>query len=543
VPQIKVSPICKQLAVRISLGFAFLWIAVPAFAEKTVVKDQSEFFTVTTPAMTPSEAAAETTIQHTVYFNDLEGNTSDWGVIDYRAGQPNAWHVTSGTHSCVGNAWWCGQSGFVNGDGYDNNWVQTLKTNIPIDLTGSSNNKLTFKYRLQSEWGYDWGWVLIHDANTFSAWDTLGSYSGNFGSSCNSPSINIPDSWTTRPQPIQLQFLFASDLNVSTADSAGTFTGWTLDDVKITAQGNVVKFFDDMESGTSKWVASSPDPGANWHIESGPQTTPPAGCGFLNSSVFVPFPGSVYGTVPDFTDAMLTTPVIDLSNAHFNSSGTTLNLQFDQWIDLPSEDAVYWSLWISGSNNLTTWTPWRNAFGTLVFSGGTPQCGTLVKQFNPYLTTNTGIQPGTRYIRLGIRLHDEKATSQEGAILRMGFDTEGLYIDNLGVYYSYTISGVEAVSGVPAASRASLQKIYPNPFNPNTTIEFSIARPGPVSVRIYDVQGRSVAKLVHDTMAPGVYRVRWDGKSDNGRELSSGIYFALLETPKSRDSARLMMIK
>lgn len=544
-PHINKPSICRFFGALFPIGLVLLAL-VPslAWAKKTVYQDMSEAFSIRQPAsMAPTVAAAETTIQHTVWFNDLEGSTSDWGFIDYRAGQPNAWHLTSGTNSCVGNAWWCGQTGFLHGDGYDNNWIQTLRTNVPIDLTGTTGNKLTFKYRMRCEYFYDYGWVLIHDAAAFSAWDTLASYSGDFGSSCANASINIPDTWALRPQPIKLQFIFGSDINVSTADSAGAFTGWTIDDVKILANGNNSRFFDDMESGTSQWIASSPDPGSNWHIESGPQTTPPASCSFLNTSVFVPFAGSVYGTIPDFTDEMLTSPAIDLQNAHFTRSGTFLKLRFNQWNDLPSTSGVGWSLWITGSNDKTTWTPWRNAYDTSIFFGDVPTCGQASKDLNPYDTAITGVQPGTRYIRLGFRVQDIKARDPDGSIVRLGFDTEGIYFDDLGLYYSYTISGVETVSSVPAASRASLQKVYPNPFNPTTTIEFSVPKPGPVSIRIYDLQGRTVAKLVNDTMTPGVYRIRWDGKAGDGRELSSGVYFALLEASKSRDSARLMMIK
>ena len=518
----------------------------PASAvDKTVFRDMNQFFTMQPHvSMSPSIAAAETTIQHTVWFDDLEGSTAGWGLFDFRTGQTNAWHTVSGTHACTGNSWWCGQTGFINGDGYGNNWIQQLQTNIPIDLTGTTSNKLTFKYRMQCEFGYDVGWVLIHDNNAFSAWDTLAEYSGNFGSTCNNASINIADSWASRPQPIKLMFLFGSDISVSTADSAGVFTGWTLDDVKVTAGTNNVRFFDDMESGTSKWVWSSPDPGNTWHIESGPQTTPPANCFFLNTNVFVPFAGSVFGQMPDFTDAMVYSPPIDLNKAHFAGNNTAMTLKFDQWTDLPQAAGVGWSLMISGSNDLSTWTPWRNAYGTSVMFNEIPACGLASKSVDPYYTANTGIQPGTRYIRLGFRVQDLKSTDLDGAsVRRLGQNTEGLYIDDVGLYYAYTISGVEAVSGVPAASRASLQRVYPNPFNPNTTIEFSVPISGPASMRIYDIQGKTVATLFKDTMAAGIYRVRWNGQADNGRELSSGVYFARLETAKGRDSARLMMIK
>ena len=93
-------------------------------------------------------------------------------------------------------------------------------------------------------------------------------------------SLPIPDSWTARPQPIQLMFLFGSDLEVSRSDSNDVYTGWSIDDVKVTAAGNVVKFFDDNEGTAANWVASSPDPGPLWHLENYPGTSVPASCFF-----------------------------------------------------------------------------------------------------------------------------------------------------------------------------------------------------------------------------------------------------------------------
>lgn len=541
-----------QCFARVAFVLALFFMSAPSFAAepKTVVKPMDEIFNVG-PRPNFSTAVSETTIKHSSYFTDFDGGNAGWGVVDFRASQPNAWHIVSGTHACNGNSWWCGASGFANGDGYDNNWVQLLQTAVPITLTGTSNNNLTFKYKIGSEPGYDYGWVMIHDANSTSAWDTLATFTGNSGTNCSSATLPIANTWTTRPQPIKLLFVFGSDLNVSTADSAGAFTGWTLDDVKITGQGNVVTFFDDMESGTSKWTATGAHPGAFWHLEDGPQTTPPASCFFLFTTVYVPFNGSTYGTVADFTDAMLTSPPMDLDKVFVNGN-STMRLQFDNWTDLPCDYGMYWSLWIQGSNDKVTWTPWRNALSPFVFCGGsTPQCTENdFVTFDPYNTSRTGIQPGTRYIKVGFRLRDEKQltvpeqlSGDPTPMLHLGQNTEALYLDNIGLYYIYTLSGVEEVEGAPAANKAKLDRVYPNPFNPNTTIEFSVPKNGPVSIAIYDIQGRKATTLVKDTMAAGVYRVRWNGKSDDGRALASGVYFARLEAAGSRDMARLMMLK
>ena len=532
----------------LALALGFLSLTSSAFGY-TVRKDQSEDFFQSTPlTYTPGRstpAVAETTIRHQVYFSNLEAGTSGWSTLNWRAGMPNAWNIVTGTHACTGNSWWMGQVGLPHGDGYGNAWIQSLTTNVPINIAGGPGAQLTFKMRFQSEFLFDWGWVLIKGGNAGARWDTLASYTGNFGSTCSPQTLSIPDSFKTVTQPITLQFLFGSDILGSAQDSTGSFTGWTLDDVLVKTDST--KFFDDMESGPSKWIAVSPNPGMLWHVESAPGTSQPATCGFLLTNVWVPFQGSGFGIVPDFSDQMVITPPMDLQGVFSAATPTpSLRFQFDQWINLPPPNSVYWSLWIQGSNDKTTWTTWRNALGIAEYAGGTPQCiEGLSRDFNVYDSTRTGFGPGTRYIRLGIRLRDEKAIDgcDCGGPLRLGFGTEGMYFDNLGVYYIYTISGVETVSAVPVASGPRIQRTFPNPFNPTTTIEFSVPTSGPVRVGVFDIHGKRVAALVDRTMGPGVYRVRWTGKDANGADVASGVYYAQIQSARGSGSWRLALIK
>jgi hypothetical protein len=244
---------------------------------------------------------------------------------------------------------------------------------------------------------------------------------------------------------------------------------------------------------------------------------------------------------------MIMTPPMDLTGVFSpNTPTTSLRLQFDEWINLPNDNSVYWSLYITGSNDKITWTPWQNALGGLEFGGGSPQCVEGVTyNFNPYDSTRTGVSPNTKYIRIGFRLRDEKAVDGCGCggPRKLGVLTEGIYFDNIGVYYIYTISGVETVSGVPVASRPSIRKAFPNPFNPNTTIEFSVPKPGPVRVGIVDVRGRHVATLVNQTMSSGVYRVRWAGQTTDGANVASGVYYAQIQSGGASGSGRLVLIK
>jgi hypothetical protein len=546
-----------SLLAALALALTLLPSSARAF-EKQRRGSMNDYFRQQTPltytAGRSTPAVIETTLRHQVFFSDMDGSTADWNVIDFRAGQPNAWHlVTGGAHACVGTSWWMGQSGFLAGDGYDNNWVQSLVTNVPINLAGTTGNKLTFKSKFQSEDSYDYGWVLIKGSSLGARWDTLGFYTGDLGTSCVNRTLDIADSFTTVTQPILLQFLFGSDLNVSASDSLGAFSGWSIDDVQVKSQGNPpggpVRFFDDMESGSAKWVASSPDPGPLWHLETAPSTSSPATCFFLTTQLWVPFVGSGFGIVPDHADAMLTSPTMDLTGVFSPATPTTsLLLQIDDWENIPDENFLSWTLFIRGSNDKTTWTPWRDAVG-IAFSSLSPQCkeGNSIS-FNPYFTATTGIQPGTKYIQLGFRLRDLKATTYDDLALEcgpkmLGVNTEGIYLDDIGVYYVYTLSGVETVGGAPVGTRAAIRRVYPNPFNPSTTVEFSTPKQGPVAVRVYDLQGRQVATLTDTSLPAGVYRVKWDGRDRAGREVSSGVYFANIESAGGRQAARLILLK
>lgn len=68
-----------------------------------------------------------------------------------------------------------------------------------------------------------------------------------------------------------------------------------------------------------------------------------------------------------------------------------------------------------------------------------------------------------------------------------------------------------------------LKQNYPNPFNPSTSFEFRVSSFGFVSLKVFDILGREIARLVNDVRPAGVYTVRWDASS-----LPSGVYFARL---------------
>ena len=81
-----------------------------------------------------------------------------------------------------------------------------------------------------------------------------------------------------------------------------------------------------------------------------------------------------------------------------------------------------------------------------------------------------------------------------------------------------------APAPAPQPQSFSLSQNYPNPFNPTTTLTYALERREQVELAVYDLLGRKVAELLHETQGPGEYRIKWDGTDENGQPVSSGQY-------------------
>ncbi len=86
--------------------------------------------------------------------------------------------------------------------------------------------------------------------------------------------------------------------------------------------------------------------------------------------------------------------------------------------------------------------------------------------------------------------------------------------------------------------RTSLEQNYPDPFNPTTTIGYSIPKRGMVSLRVFDALGKTISELVNDEKEQGSYQVKFDG-----RGLSSGVYFYQLRAGNIIQTKKLLLMK
>ncbi|NQT65596.1 MAG: T9SS type A sorting domain-containing protein [FCB group bacterium] len=84
---------------------------------------------------------------------------------------------------------------------------------------------------------------------------------------------------------------------------------------------------------------------------------------------------------------------------------------------------------------------------------------------------------------------------------------------------------------------------YPNPFNPTTTINFSLPEDSDVELSIYNVKGQKVITLTNEFLVKGLHSIEWNGKNNNNKSASSGIYFYKISAGKSTTMRKMLLLK
>ena len=84
---------------------------------------------------------------------------------------------------------------------------------------------------------------------------------------------------------------------------------------------------------------------------------------------------------------------------------------------------------------------------------------------------------------------------------------------------------------------------YPNPFNPETTIRYSLNRPGEISLEIYNLKGQKVKTLINSEVSAGSHSITWKGESDYGSDVSSGVYFLRLVSGQQIETRKIVLMK
>ena len=89
----------------------------------------------------------------------------------------------------------------------------------------------------------------------------------------------------------------------------------------------------------------------------------------------------------------------------------------------------------------------------------------------------------------------------------------------------------------------TLHQNYPNPFNPKTQIQFDVATNTNVMVSIYNIMGQKVATLLDGDLNAGIYNLSWNGTSDDGIILPTGMYFYEMKSAEFHSVKKLIFVK
>jgi len=89
----------------------------------------------------------------------------------------------------------------------------------------------------------------------------------------------------------------------------------------------------------------------------------------------------------------------------------------------------------------------------------------------------------------------------------------------------------------------NISQNYPNPFNPSTNIDLNLPERSPVSIKIYNVVGECIRELCNQEMDAGNHTMEWDGKGQNGKVLSSGVYLIQVKTNNQSKIIKSLLLK
>jgi hypothetical protein len=144
------------------------------------------------------------------------------------------------------------------------------------------------------------------------------------------------------------------------------------------------------------------------------------------------------------------------------------------------------------------------------------------------------IRPGATTQLRNVRVQDSDASPGETAVATGGHSVD----DGNNLNWNFVASAAEDTPPLKLSVRA-----VPNPFNPHTSIHYTVPHTGRVTIRIYDVAGRLVRTLLSDVRAAGAHTVPWDGRDRSGGRVGSGVYFCRVQSEGASAVHKLVLLR
>ncbi|MBT7457837.1 MAG: T9SS type A sorting domain-containing protein [Gemmatimonadetes bacterium] len=118
------------------------------------------------------------------------------------------------------------------------------------------------------------------------------------------------------------------------------------------------------------------------------------------------------------------------------------------------------------------------------------------------------------------------------------------YLDDMRLVSERQVTAIEEdEAAATTPSETTLGSGYPNPFNSQSTIPLKLAQSGDVRLDVYNISGQRVRRLNSGHREAGSYLFAWDGRSELGREVATGVYLYRLTTPTTTQTRRILLLR
>lgn len=227
-----------------------------------------------------------------------------------------------------------------------------------------------------------------------------------------------------------------------------------------------------------------------------------------------------------------TTPAVPNAEAHagdkFAAAFASTTPPNNDWMITPQ---------LGGGGTLSFWAKsFTSDYGLERFKVGVSTGGTNPADFTIISGTNF-VEAPVEWTEYEYSLEDYEDQNIRVGIQCVSSDAFIFMVDDVKITAPVS-NGTQVAPFVTA-----LKGNYPNPFNPETTIRYSVKDKSPVAIEVFNVKGQLVRNLVKDVKEAGEHSVVWNGTDNNGRAVSSGIYYFKMNAGKYSSTKKMIMMK
>jgi flagellar hook capping protein FlgD len=387
---------------------------------------------------------------------------------------------------------WCGTGSLVT-PGYGNGWDQIFESKNPFSVSGDVH--LDFYLTMDTEAGHDQ--LRVEYALASGGWHTLAAFDGTitFDQDLRVPTTVVLPAGS-HAGTVRWRFRFVSDGTTSDEDGFDTLGAVVIDSLVVSDGNGQVTAVEDFE-GEAQGGTSTQD----WRAA----LNAPAGFNVVS----VPL------------DQNLDAPV-EVTFAEVECEGSTLLSTTTSGPPLP------------GSFMAGTPT-YYNISTTATYLGGITVC--ISYDENELVVPESALQ----------MLHYDQ-TLPGWVDVTISLDTDNDIICGSVTSLSPFVIGTGSVTGITplpiAPTGYALYPNVPNPFNPSTSIAFDVPSGGAdVFVAVFDSHGRLVKTLQKGNAVAGRHDVSWNGTDENGKPVTSGVYFCRMSAGSFTQTQKLVLLK